>query len=158
MNNIRLILTIVILSVLVFIFIGKRNMSQRSTDSDSNRNSVSLVDGDYEGFSQSKYTSEPFWGHVKFTVKSGAVKSIYFTIRDTVRHETVDSLYGTKFYPGNKAYMQQCVNDGNGIKDYPQRFLILQDLDGVDAISGATWSYNIFRATVKKAFQEPEDH
>jgi hypothetical protein len=51
-------------------------------------------------------------------------------------------------------YQEQCFNDGRGIKTYPQRLLQTQDLDKVDMISGATWSYQIFKACVQQALKD----
>jgi len=117
-------------------------------DTSSNYN-----DGVYIAKSRGKYTSEPFWGHIQLTVKKGAFTSVKFTIRDSTTHEEVDSMYGVKHYSAIPEYMKQCVNDGHGIEIYPQRLLQIQNLDEVDGISGATWSYNIFKSTTNEALK-----
>ena len=114
---------------------------------------VKYTDGTYKGFSRSKYTNEPFWGQVTILVENGKFKKINFEIRDTILHESVDSMYGVIHYSGNSDYIQQCVNDGNGIKNYPVKLLKTQDINKVDAVSGATWSYNIFKESVKEALK-----
>lgn len=116
--------------------------------------SVHYPDGIYEGKSRDGYTGEPFWGIVKIKVENGAFATINFKIRDTSIHESVDSMYGIHHYPTFPVYQLQCIKDGNGIKTYPRKLLETQDMDKVDAMSGATWSYNIFKASVKAALPE----
>ncbi len=48
-------------------------------------------------------------------------------------------------------YVQQCRNDRRGVLSYPDTLLKYQDICKVDAIAGATWSYNLFRTSVKEA-------
>lgn len=118
------------------------------------KNSASnYPDGIYLGKSQSKYTGEPFWGNIQISLENGAFTTVQFSIRDTLLHTKVDSMYGVINYSAYPVYMQQCVNDGHGIEIYPQRVLKTQDVDKVDAISGATWSYNIFKATANEALK-----
>jgi major membrane immunogen (membrane-anchored lipoprotein) len=113
---------------------------------------VNYQDGIYEGKSQDGYAGmEPFWGIVRIKVEKGVFTSVNFMIRDTSIHECVDSVYGINHYASYPAYQVQCVKDGNGIKTYPKKLLQTQDISKVDATSGATWSYNIFKASVKDA-------
>jgi len=136
---------------LAFTFAHENNTRSRNVAiSDT---SASFLDGSYEAFSQGGYTAEPFWGHIFITVESGLFSEVLFTIRDTTTHEPVDSMYGVIHYSGNPEYMQQCVNDGHGIEEYPARLMQSQNLDKVDAITGATWSYNIFMASADKALE-----
>jgi major membrane immunogen (membrane-anchored lipoprotein) len=37
------------------------------------------------------------------------------------------------------------------VQTYPAKFLKVQDIDKVDAITGATWSYNLFKASLAVA-------
>jgi uncharacterized protein with FMN-binding domain len=111
-------------------------------------------DGIYCGQSRANYTSEPFWGHIKITVESHLMSDIEFYIRDSSLHECVDSLYGVRHYASIPEYMQQCVNEDHAIKIYPQQLLLTQNVDEIDAISGATWTYNIFVASTKKALTD----
>lgn len=114
--------------------------------------STHYPDGTYVGKSQDGYAGmEPFWGVVQIKVEKGAFTSVHFMIRDTSIHESVDSLYGIHHYGSYPAYQVQCVKDGNGIKIYPKVLVQTQDMAKVDALSGATWSYNIFKASVKAA-------
>jgi uncharacterized protein with FMN-binding domain len=119
--------------------------------------STNYPDGTYEGKSQDGYAGmEPFWGVVRIKVEKGAFTAVHFMIRDTSIHECVDSLYGIHHYGSYPDYKVQCVKDGNGIRIYPQDLLQTQDMGKVDALSGATWSYNIFKASVKAALTKDQ--
>lgn len=112
-----------------------------------------LKDGIFTGQSQSVYTSEPYWGIVKLNVKDGLITDVNFTIRDSALHETFNDAYA-KHFEGNEVYVQQTKTDWNGVKTYPMKLRDKQDINQVDVISGATWSYNIFKSSIEKAFAE----
>jgi major membrane immunogen (membrane-anchored lipoprotein) len=114
--------------------------------------SVKYKDGTYEGISRAKYIYEPYWGSVHFTLKNGQFNDINFIIRDSNLHEMFDEKY-EKHFEGNAEYIQQSRNDWNGTQTYPKILSETQDINKIDAISGATWSYNIFRATVNEALK-----
>jgi major membrane immunogen (membrane-anchored lipoprotein) len=113
---------------------------------------IKYQDGKYSGQSQSTYTDEPYWGRVSFTLKEGLFTGINFIIRDSVLHEPFDSLYA-KHFKDNELYIEQCINDWKGVQSYPKKLIEIQNIDKLDAVSGATWSYNIFRASVKEALR-----
>ncbi len=116
-----------------------------------NDTSFNYFNGLYEGQSRDGYSAENYWGHIRILVANSTFEAIDFMIRDSSSHENVDSMYGVIHYQNIPAYQKQCVNDGNGIKEYPKQLLEKQSLDSLDAISGATWSYNIFIASAKEA-------
>ena len=109
-----------------------------------------IEDGVYTGASQSIYTEEEFYGKVKIVVEKNKIVSVDFVVRDSNKHEDFDATY-EKYFKGNDLYVQQCRNDWKGIQTYPEKLLKSQDPDKIDAITGATWSYNIFKAAVKEA-------
>jgi major membrane immunogen (membrane-anchored lipoprotein) len=115
--------------------------------------SVIYKDGKYEGKSRAKYIYEPFWGNVHLTIKNGLITDIDFIIRDSNLHEIFDGKY-EKHFEGNAEYIQQSRNDWKGVQTYPIKLSEKQDINKLDAISGATWSYNIFRASVKEALKD----
>jgi major membrane immunogen (membrane-anchored lipoprotein) len=110
-------------------------------------------DGVYCGSSNSIYSDEPFYGFTKIVIENGKMTKVDFCIRDSSKHEYFDDQY-EKYYTGFDLYIQQCRNDWKGVQTYPGRLLKSQDIDKVDAVSGATWSYNLFKASVKKALTE----
>ena len=114
--------------------------------------SVMFKDGTYSGQSRAKYIDEPYWGIVHLTVKNGLFTEISFIIRDSVLHESFDEKY-EKHFEGNPVYILQSRNDWHGVQTYPKNLSERQDTNKLDAISGATWSYNIFRAAVNEALK-----
>ena len=109
-----------------------------------------LKNGNYSGVSRAIYLDEPYYGHARIAIHNGKITKIRFFVRDSAKHEYVDDSY-EKYFAGNDEYIQQCRNDWKGIQSYPDSLLKHQDLEKVDVISGATWSYNLFRASVKEA-------
>jgi major membrane immunogen (membrane-anchored lipoprotein) len=113
---------------------------------------VRYKDGIYEGKSRASYKYEPFWGSVRFSVKNGEFTDISFMIRDSSLHETFDERY-EKHFEGNEEYIRQSRNDWKGVQTYPAKLLQKQNINKIDAITGATWSYNIFKASVNEALK-----
>ncbi len=109
--------------------------------------------GIFVGRSQSIYKSEPFVGFVKLKLTNGVIDSVDFMIIDTLNNEIFDENY-ERHYKGNDEYIKQCRNDCNGIKYYKKRLIEVKDINKVNAITGATWSYNIFKDCVNIALKE----
>lgn len=107
-------------------------------------------DGIYKGSSRSIYIDEPYYGFVNVSIENGKIAKVNFFIRDSSKHETFEAKY-EKYFAGNDVYVQQCRNDWKGIQSYPDSLIKYQDIDRLDAISGATWSYNIFKSSVQEA-------
>jgi uncharacterized protein with FMN-binding domain len=139
---------------LLTIFISTSVLSQdlKVTDKTVENTAIRYKDGTYEGKSQAKYKSEPFWGSIHLTLKNGEFTAIDFAIRDSSLHETFDGKY-EKHFEGNAEYIQQSRNDWKGVQTYPKMLSVKQNINKVDAISGATWSYNIFKASVNEALK-----
>jgi major membrane immunogen (membrane-anchored lipoprotein) len=126
--------------------------SIKTSTSAPDTSSVTLKDGTYKGSSRAKYIYEPYWGNIQLTIKSGLISDIYFVIRDSNLHETFDGKY-EKHFEGNPEYIQQSRNDWKGVQHYPKKLQEEQDISKIDAISGATWSYNIFKASFYEALK-----
>jgi major membrane immunogen (membrane-anchored lipoprotein) len=112
-----------------------------------------FTDGIYTGSSQAKYTDEPYVGTVTIEIENHQIVKAEFQISDTLKHEVFGSDYD-KHFPDNVLYREQCHNDWKGVQMYPVKLMEKQNIDSVDAISGATWSYNIFNASVHKALNK----
>jgi len=106
--------------------------------------------GTFTGISRSIYTAEPFWGKVCVKIENGEFENISFTIRDSSLHEPFNGEY-SKHYEGNPVYVQQVINDWKAVQNYPKKLLKNQNPEKVDCITGATWSFNIFQASLKEA-------
>ncbi len=109
-------------------------------------------DGVYEGKSQSIYKSEPFLAESKVYIKQGKITKVDFQIVDTLKNEVFDEKY-EKHFIGNKLYIDQCRNDWKGMRNYLRKLLKTQNIDNIDAVSGATWSYNMFKSSVSEALK-----
>jgi major membrane immunogen (membrane-anchored lipoprotein) len=113
-------------------------------------------DGIYEGRSQSRYTSEPFVAVSKVYIKRGVIQKIEFQITDTLNNELFDDNY-EKHFIGNLEYINQCRNDWNGIQTYPKELIKKQKMEYIDAVSGATWSYNMFKSSTEIALSKANE-
>ena len=110
-------------------------------------------DGTYTGESQSRYKSEPYWGQATLEIKNDKIVKLTFQIIDKDKNEIFGPEYEQHF-KDNPEYVQQCRNDLKGIKAYTEKFNQSKKLEQVDAITGATWSYNIFRDAIKVALEK----
>jgi major membrane immunogen (membrane-anchored lipoprotein) len=122
------------------------------TDSLLQDTSKCFKDGVYEGKSRSKYTAEPFWGIANIVIRNGSVSEVRFMIRDSSLNETFNEDYENHF-KDIPEYILQCRNDWKGVQIYPKKLLETKDTNKIDAFSGATWSYNIFKASVREALK-----
>jgi major membrane immunogen (membrane-anchored lipoprotein) len=110
-------------------------------------------DGIFEGHSCSKYCYEPFVAVSKIYISKGEIDSIQFSIVDTLKKESFDADY-EKHYIGKQEYIDQCQNDWKGVNLYPQVFNKTKNIDKVDAVTGATWSFNLFKSATKIALDK----
>lgn len=144
--------SILIIVVVFFATSFSRDKNFRINEEATQDTLVTYPDGTYTGESRSAYTEEPYWGKVQLTIEKGLVTCVNFVIRDSSLHETFNQDY-EKHFEGNPVYIRQSRNDWNGVKTYPAKFLEAQNISKVDAVSGATWSYNIFRAAINEALK-----
>ncbi len=128
------------------------SQSLKVADKSLQDSSASYKDGIYEGTSRSIYITERYWGRVRLTLKNRSITEVSFVIRDSNLHETFNESYA-KHFEGIPIYIQQTKNDSKGVQIYPKKLLRKQDINKIDAISGATWSYNIFKASVNNALE-----
>jgi len=110
-------------------------------------------DGNYNALSRADYTDEPYYGCSRIVIEKGKIIKVEFFVRDSAKHEYLDEKY-EKYFAGNNEYIKQCRNDCKGIQTYPARLLKCQDINKVDAITGATWSFNLFKASVQEALSK----
>ncbi|MGE0077904.1 MAG: FMN-binding protein [Bacteroidales bacterium] len=129
-----------ILLILSLILFGEKN------------NKTGYTDGVYYGKSKAIYTDEDFWGSVKVIIEQGRIISVNFKIIDSTNHETFNQNY-EKHYIGNELYIQQCRADWEGVQTYPNLLVKSQNIDDVDVISGATWSYNLLKYSMQDALK-----
>ena len=147
------LLVVIILSVISLSGVSNHVNNNFNVDLRLPQDTVRKIrDGIYEGQSQASYSDEPYWGIVKLKVKDGVFSEVKFIIRDSALHEYFDGKY-EKHFEGIPAYVEQSRNDWKGVQTYPGKLTGKKGLNSVDAMSGATWSYNIFKASVEEALK-----
>ena len=109
-------------------------------------------DGVYFGESRSIYVQEPYYGQTTVTIKDDQIVSVDFRIIDKTHNEVFDEKY-EKHFKGNDEYIQQCRKDWEGVQTYPKTLLKKESIEKVDAVSGATWSYNMLKASLQEALK-----
>lgn len=112
-------------------------------------------DGVYSGKSKAIYSDENFWGSVEVTIEKSKIVDVNFKIIDSTNHEIFDHTY-EKHYWGNELYIQQCRDDWQGVMYYPLKLIKTQNIKDVDVITGATWSYNMFRYALIEALKNAQ--
>lgn len=112
-----------------------------------------LKNGTYEGRSSSIYGNEPYKGITIIIIKNGKIQQVTFNILDTLKNELFDKNYSSH-YPTEPLYQKQCVADWKGVLLYPAQLLKKQDLKSVDAVTGATWSHNLFVSSASIALKK----
>lgn len=152
MKNFKFPLALFTLMILLPVSSFSMTVDLKLTGSGKQDTLIKYKDGTYEGHSRATYVDEPYWGSVQITLKGGSFTSIIFTIRDSALHEPFNEKY-EKHFQGNPVYIQQSRNDWKGVQTYPKKLSESQDINKVDAISGATWSFNIFKASLNEAMK-----
>jgi len=136
--------SLIVLSLLAFVCIAC---------SSNTASGISGISGVFEGESRAKYTSENFWGVAKVTLENSRITGLEFYIID----KGLNEIFGPKYeehYIANALYQEQCRNEVAALDIYPAELLKKQSMDKVDAISGATWSYDLMKAAVAEALKK----
>ncbi len=137
MKRKKIVFLVFIIFIYLFIFAAKLNYK----------------DGIYEGSSRSIYTGEYFYGISKITIEKDKITKVDFQILDKSSNIIFDDKY-EKYYEGNLLYIDQCRKNWKAMQIYPKKFLEAQDINKVDAISGATWAYNLFKSSLLEALEK----
>lgn len=97
---------------------------------------------------------EGFHCEAKVTISKNKITDVQWEIVDD-KGRVFDKNY-EKVYPDSELYQQQCRDDYKGAVTYGPKLIKTQDINKVDAISGATWSNNNFREVVSEALEKAE--
>ncbi len=110
-------------------------------------------DGDFAGISKSIYDREYLYGVTKITISQGKITKVDFNIIDLHNKVFFDEKYEAIFkdYP---EYIEKCRKELKAINIYQDILLKNQKIDSLDAISGATWSYNMFESSLAEALKK----
>jgi major membrane immunogen (membrane-anchored lipoprotein) len=109
--------------------------------------------GLFVGISRSIYTEQDYFGITKVSISNDKISEIDFGIIDMENKVFFDENYEIRF-KDNPEYIEQCRNEFKAMNIYPKELLEEQNVDSVDAITGATWSYNLFKSSLQEALKE----
>jgi major membrane immunogen (membrane-anchored lipoprotein) len=110
-------------------------------------------DGEFAGISRSIYQQENFYGVTKIGVSDGKITDVDFSIIDMDNKVFFDEKYEERF-KDIPEYMEQCRNEWKAINIYPDILLEKQKIDSLDAITAATWSFNMFESSLTEALKK----
>lgn len=130
---------------LVFAFLPLSGCKGSSRD-------VTYKDGTYIG--KSSEDDQSAYGEVTFTVEDGRITACEFVTRQkdgTIKDENYGKVKGEI---SNQEYYDKAQLAVNAMKQYAEKLVEAQVVEGVDAISGATISYNQFLEAVNDAMDE----
>ena len=104
--------------------------------------------GIYKG--TTRKDSEGYNALASIEVKQGFIAAVDWSIVDNNLKRNFDAAY-EEVYAGNPTYIQQCRDNMKGMLAFGPRLLKTQNIDSVEAITGATWCYRKFKEVVKIA-------
>lgn len=117
------------------------------------KNGGKYKDGEFAGISRSIYQQENFYGVTKITISEGKINEVDFGIIDMDNNVFFDEKYEERFKEIPE-YVEQCRNEWKAINIYPGMLLEKQSIDSLDAITGATWAYNMFQSSLAEALKK----
>jgi len=109
-------------------------------------------DGTYEA--QDKPDVEGYYAKAKIVVADGKITTVEWNIFDKYRNDRIFDETYEEVFAGNTLYQEQCRKDLAGAKIYGSKLVETQNLDNVDAISGATWAHKKFVNIMKPALEQ----
>lgn len=111
-------------------------------------------DGTYEA--KTDIDGEGFYTEASVTVENGLIAKVDWTIYDSGNKRPFDETY-EEVYVGNDHYIQQSRDDWKGSRKYSSDLIESQDLEEVDAVSGATWTNGKFKEAVGLALEKAKN-
>jgi len=111
---------------------------------------IKYKDGFYKGVYNSD--EQPYTATVNITIKNEKITGVEWKIEDTKLKKIFDKEY-EKTMEGDQFGIIQCKSDLRGSKKYGPQLIQTQNIDEVDAITGATWSNKLFKMAVKDALK-----
>ncbi len=161
------VMSVIIALCFIFIACSSRPAEKAQKNNTVQTSRVEYKDGTYEG--KSSLTSEGYYAKAKVTIKDGKISTVDFDIYDTSvfkvygnsKHKDAEELlldetYSNEVYEEMPLYQKQTENELQGMKLYKHELIKEQNVDEVDAVSGATWSYQLFLETLKDTLKQAE--
>ena len=141
-------------SIIVFMMIVLLLFSGCSSDGGSSSKTRNYVDGTYTGrssdFQEDESGNGSGYGVVEIEVKDNKIVACIFTMYE-LDSTLKDESYGADLSKENRLKAQKAVQ--SAVK-YADMLVKSGSLDGIDAISGATISYNEFLEAVNDALSQ----
>jgi major membrane immunogen (membrane-anchored lipoprotein) len=99
--------------------------------------------------------NEKYYTEATVEIKDGKIASVDWTIIDTGHdNEPFDEDYYKVMEPYGETCVQQSHDDWSGSRGYSDALIETQDVDQVDAVTGATWTNRKFKQVVKLALEQ----
>lgn len=95
---------------------------------------------------------EGYYTEIEIAFKDGKMAKVDFAIIDHYKKK-FDENYWYVFLK-QPIYKEQAINDWNGLVKYMKQLNEKKDLEKVDVIAGATWSYNLLKNAYNKVMNE----
>jgi major membrane immunogen (membrane-anchored lipoprotein) len=97
---------------------------------------------------------EKYYTKAKLTIKKGKITAFSWTIYDAGHDdEAFDKDYYKVMEPYGEEYSQQAKDDWSGSRGYSKELIKTQNINKVDAVTGATWTCNKFKEVVSMALK-----
>lgn len=113
---------------------------------------LSLADGTYE-VAEPEADGEGYLTKGTLVVEKGRIVADEVVIWDSARSRPFDGTY-EEVFAGNDEYIAQSRGDWAGLQAYMKDLVATQQLESVDALSGATWTYEKFTSAMGKALEK----
>jgi len=116
--------------------------------------SCKYKDGTYEV--ETEPDNEGYITKGTLTIKEGIITEVDWGLFDSnLDNKPFDENYAEVFV-NNKAFFDQSQSDWTGSRGYSSKFIETQDLEKVDAVTGATWTNEKFIEIMKLALKKAE--
>jgi len=135
----------------VLFLLGACERDNTAVGSDPDQAAGSYRNGLYEASLPADY--EGYSTAAAISVTANRIVVVNWSIYDERNKRYFDDTY-EEMYTGNPVYIQQCRNDRRGMAIYAERLIETQELDSVDRVTQATWSWNKFKSVTGKALKD----
>lgn len=123
---------------------------------DTTASTVEYKDGIYEVQTEPDY--EKYYTKATVTIEGGKITAVDWCIYDANQDDKpFDEEYYHVFESVSDVYVQQAKDDWTGSRGYSDALITSQNVEQVDAVSGATWTNKKFKEIVKLALEKAKN-
>lgn len=124
-----------------------------TVSSSQSTSASSYKDGVYDV--KTPLDNEKYYTEASVIIQEGKITSVDWTIYDSGHdNKPFDKDYYHVMEQYSDLYVQQAKDDWTGSRDYSDSLIETQDVDKVDAVSGATWTNIKFKEVVEMALNQ----